>query len=52
MAYAVAAIHPNAYWAQLIWEAQQELPVPAPDSDKSRPDLESGRVVIDLSNHR
>jgi len=40
--------HPNAHQAQLIWEAQQELSVPAPDSDKNRPDLESGRVVIDL----
>lgn len=40
--------HPNAHAAQLLWEAQQELPVPAPDSDKNRPDLDSGRVVIDL----
>jgi|GEM_PF-1407114 len=40
--------HPNAHSAQLRWEAQQELPVPAPDSDKHRPDLESNRVVIDL----
>ena len=40
--------HPNAYQAALIWEAQQELPVPAPDSDKTRPDLDSGRIVIDV----
>ena len=42
--------HPNAHQAQLIWEAQQELPVPAPDSDKNRPDLEAGTVVIDLGS--
>jgi len=40
--------HPNAYQAKLIWEAQQELPVPAPDADGTRPDLDSGRVRIDL----
>ncbi|MEP6481683.1 MAG: hypothetical protein ABJA94_06710 [Rhodoglobus sp.] len=40
--------HPNAHQAQLVWEAQQEMPVPAPDSDKNRPDLDAGRVTIDL----
>ena len=42
--------HPNAHQSQLAWEVQQELPVPAPDSDKNRPDLDSGRVVIDLDS--
>lgn len=42
--------HPNAHQAALRWEAQQELPAPAPDSDKNRPDLVAGRVVIDLDS--
>ena len=40
--------HPHAYYAKLEWEAQQELPVPIPDSDRLRPDVYSGRVKIDL----
>ena len=40
--------HPNAYYANLEWEAQQELPVPSPDSDKLRPDLDSGHITIRL----
>ena len=40
--------HPAAYEANLAWEAEQEMPAPAPDSDGSRPDLGSGRIRIDL----
>ena len=40
--------HPHAYYANLEWEAQQELPVPAPDADPARPDVYSGRVTIDV----
>ena len=42
--------HPHAYYANLEWEAQQELPVPAPDADKLRPDVYSGTVTIDVSD--
>lgn len=41
--------HPEAHQARLVWEAQQEVPAPAPDSDGSRPDLASGRIVIRLN---
>jgi hypothetical protein len=40
--------HPHAYYANLEWQAQRELPLPAPDSDKKRPDVYSGRVTIEL----
>ena len=40
--------HPHAYYANLEWQAQQELPVPVPDADKLRPDVYSGRVTITL----
>ena len=40
--------HPHAYVANLEWQAQQEVPAPAPDSDGSRPDLASGRIRISL----
>jgi len=40
--------HPNARNAQLIWQAQQELPAPAPDSDKGWDELQRGRIRIEL----
>jgi hypothetical protein len=38
--------HPTAYEATLLWDAQAVLPVPAPDSDGTRPDLASGTIRL------
>jgi hypothetical protein len=38
--------HPTAYTANLIWEAEQSAPAPAPNADGTRPDLSSGRITI------
>jgi len=43
--------HPTAYSANLIWEAEQSMPAPAPNADGVRPDLASGRITIHLSQH-
>lgn len=40
--------HPESHQARLIWEAQTELPAPAP-TPGDKPDLESGRIVINIS---
>lgn len=40
--------HPHAYFANLEWDAQRELPIPAPDADGLRPDLDSGRISISV----
>lgn len=40
--------HPTAYTANLIWEAEQSTPAPAPNADGTRPDLASGRITIHL----
>jgi len=39
--------HPNAKDAREIWEAQTELPAPAPIPG-DRPDLDAGRITIVL----
>ncbi|MBH0008160.1 hypothetical protein [Salinibacterium sp. SWN1162] len=45
--------HPTAYSAHLLWEAEQSIPAPAPDSDDNNalPDLTNGRMVIHLNDH-
>lgn len=40
--------HPSAYEANLTWDAETQLPAPTPDSDGSRPDLDTGRIVIEV----
>jgi hypothetical protein len=40
--------HPTAYEANLVWDAQAALPVPAPDSDGTRPDLASGKITLSV----
>jgi hypothetical protein len=40
--------HPTAYEAHLLWDAQTELPAPAPNSDGGRPDLDSGRITLSV----
>ncbi|WP_213815581.1 hypothetical protein [Glaciihabitans sp. dw_435] len=42
--------HPAAYAANLLWEAEKTIPAPTPDSDKSWPDLNSGRITISISD--
>lgn len=42
--------HPSAYEANLIWDAETQLPAPAPDSDGSRPDLGTGKIVITVAD--
>lgn len=39
--------HPEAKNARVVWEAQTELPAPAP-TPGDKPDLGSGRIVIRL----
>ena len=42
--------HPSASEARTVWEAEQELPIPAPTPDKGRGVIEaSGRIVIEVS---
>jgi hypothetical protein len=38
--------HPAAYSAHLLWEAEQSIPAPAPNSDDTQPDLTSGHIAI------
>jgi hypothetical protein len=38
--------HPTAYEANLLWDAQTELPAPAPNSDGNRPNLASGKITL------
>ena len=44
--------HPTAYEANLLWDAESVLPAPAPNADGLRPDLDSGRITIDVSQPR
>jgi len=41
--------HPMAYEANLIWDAESVLPAPAPNADGVRPDLDSGRITINVA---
>jgi hypothetical protein len=41
--------HPTAYEANLIWDAETILPAPAPNADGTRPDLDSGRITINVA---
>ncbi|CAO1654110.1 hypothetical protein I6E81_07590 [Salinibacterium sp. NG22] len=45
--------HPTAYSAHLLWEAEQSIPAPAPDSDDDNalPDLADGRIVIHVNDN-
>jgi len=40
--------HPDAKEARLIWEAQTELPAPAPAPGDPPFDIESGRITLML----
>jgi hypothetical protein len=41
--------HPEGHQARIMWEAQTELPAPAP-TPGDKPDLDSGRIVIQLKS--
>ena len=42
--------HPSAHNARIVWEAEQEIPVPAPTPDKGPGIIVAGRrIVIELS---
>ncbi|AYG02772.1 hypothetical protein [Gryllotalpicola protaetiae] len=43
--------HPESHQARLVWEAQTELPAPAP-APGDKPDLDSGRITVRLEPHR
>ncbi|MDY0827736.1 hypothetical protein SK224_01210 [Microbacterium sp. BG28] len=41
--------HPSAHEARLVWEAEQEIPVPAPTPDKGHGVIEGGsRITIEV----
>lgn len=41
--------HPSAHNARIIWEAEQEIPVPAPTPDKGPGVIEAGaRITIEV----
>ena len=44
--------HPTAYTANLIWEAEQSIPAPAPNADGNRSDLADGRITIQLNGRQ
>ena len=42
--------HPSAHNARIAWEAEQEIPAPAPTPDKGPGVIEAGsRIVIEVS---
>lgn len=44
--------HPSGYNARTEWDAQQEIPEPAPTPDKGPGVIEGGRITIALDDDR
>jgi hypothetical protein len=43
--------HPSAHEARIVWEAEQEIPVPAPTPDKGPGIIEADRrIVVSISD--
>lgn len=38
--------HPSAHEARLVWEAEQEIPAPAPTPDRGPGVIEEGRRIV------
>lgn len=43
--------HPSAHDARLIWEAAQEIPIPAPTPDKGPGVIEAGSRIVLVVGH-